>query len=127
MYTQQSTTTELTKEQIKRQKHNEASKKWANSHPEKKHQANQKWYRNNSTYWIQHTQEYKRKNPMKNQAHKAVKIALAKNEIPDPKNLLCTCGSVAEQYHHESYAPKDWLNVIALCTECHRQLHTTKK
>ncbi len=38
-------------------------------------------------------------------------------------HFMCTCGKQAEEYHHWSYAPEHWLDVIPVCNACHKKIH----
>jgi hypothetical protein len=45
--------------------------------------------------------------------------------LTTPGDFKCRdCNEQAEEYHHYlGYAPEHWLDVIALCKDCHRQNH----
>ena len=61
--------------------------------------------------------------PHKLKAKAAVMYAIRVGKIPRAKTLKCTCGKIAHDYHHESYAPEHYLNVIAVCQSCHQSIH----
>ena len=54
-------------------------------------------------------------------AELAVKTARSKGELQKASTYMCSdCGSKqAEEYHHESYAPDQWLVLTPLCRKCH--------
>ena len=55
-------------------------------------------------------------------ASKALYDAIMDHKITRAKCHKCQgegCNEQAEQWHHESYHPTQWLVVIALCTQCH--------
>lgn len=57
-------------------------------------------------------------------AHHAVVKAIALGALPPAKELPCAdCPGQARLYHHESYEPSRWLDVVALCGSCHRARH----
>jgi hypothetical protein len=51
----------------------------------------------------------------------------AKNELLIPPSSAVTCvdcrGDQALHWHHESYEPEVWLDVVPLCAACHKQRH----
>ena len=67
---------------------------------------------------------YRRRNPQKIKAQKAVTYAIKSGRLPKPSNFQCSrsCGNQAQEYHHFSYLSEDWLNVIPVCQICHRFL-----
>lgn len=71
------------------------------------------------------TRQYKRNNTHKGRAHWEVSKAVSAGKLKDPKTLCCAnCGGAAVEYHHESYAPEHWLDVIPLCHSCHMTIHS---
>ena len=60
-----------------------------------------------------------------NQATNAVRVAIARGELPRPGDAQCAdCGRAAQQYHHHlGYDQPHWLDVIALCRSCHQKRH----
>lgn len=66
--------------------------------------------------------------PERRKAKNAVYWAIRKGTLPNPKTLRCNYGNhQAEQYHHWSYLPEHWLDVIPACQKCHKKLHRRKK
>jgi len=62
--------------------------------------------------------------PEKGAARLAVLNAKRRGEIPFASSLICAdCGKPAKHYHHESYLPEHWLDVVPLCTLCHGKRH----
>ena len=82
------------------------------SDPDKYHkqtvESNKKWYSDN---------------PLKRKAHSAVSNAIRDGKLQ--KLSVCeNCGdSYKVQAHHESYEEVDWLNVVWLCDQCHKDRH----
>ncbi len=67
---------------------------------------------------------YYKRNPEKLLARAHVKMALAKGSI---KKQPCFCGDTITQAHHfNGYKKENWLAVIWLCNEHHRQAHHSK-
>lgn len=62
--------------------------------------------------------------PQQNAARRAVRDEIRAGRMRPAKQLHCNqCNSKAHEYHHWSYEPEHWLDVIALCKSCHQQLH----
>jgi DNA-directed RNA polymerase subunit M/transcription elongation factor TFIIS len=63
-----------------------------------------------------------KKSPEKKSAHEAVRRAIKKGVLTRPK--ACTkCGEShmrIEAHHHKGYAKEHQLDVVFLCTSCHR-------
>ena len=58
--------------------------------------------------------------PNQIKAVNAVNHAITAEKLPRPNTLECYyCFEKARQYHHPSYAPEHWLDVIPVCRECH--------
>lgn len=57
-------------------------------------------------------------------ANLAVNNAVCAGTLPPVGTRSCSCGLVASDYHHESYAVEDHLYVIPVCRTCHRKIHT---
>lgn len=57
-------------------------------------------------------------------AHAAVAKAVANGLLSPMTERTCEdCGESANGYHHESYEPEDWLDVVPLCDRCHGMRH----
>jgi hypothetical protein len=70
------------------------------------------------------TAQWKSDNPEKVAAQQSVMIAVRRGDLPKVKTLSCSkCGRKAQHYHHWSYAPEHWLDVIPLCVPCHKTVH----
>lgn len=68
--------------------------------------------------------KYRKNNPVKIKARKAAENAVNTRKIPAVSDCKCEdCYDKAVNYHHESYAKKDWLKVIPLCRPCHLNRH----
>ena len=67
--------------------------------------------------------KYNANNAQKRQAKEAVHTAIRAGRMLPPGNSICPCGQPAEHYHHPSYAPEHWLDVIPLCIPCHKKEH----
>lgn len=67
--------------------------------------------------------KYRQNNPEKIQAQNAVQYAMKIGNLLCARNFQCFCGKQAQHYHHSSYAPEHWLDVIAVCIPCHRKVH----
>lgn len=61
-------------------------------------------------------------------AHKAVTAAIREGRMYPAKDFKCQgCNTQANEYHHESYDPADWLRVVPLCRKCHINHHSGKR
>lgn len=59
-------------------------------------------------------------------ARGAINKAVLRGDFPPPASMVCEgCQEAqAQHYHHpQGYAKEHWLDVIALCTECHGKAH----
>lgn len=64
--------------------------------------------------------------PLKLSARQSVNYAVHTGKLQPIKSCTCQiCGKQAEEYHHWSYEPEHWLDVIPLCQPCHTKLHAT--
>lgn len=69
---------------------------------------------------------YRQRHPERINAGTAILHAIASGRIPRPQSLPCSggCGEQAKLYHHDNgYEPSDWLDVVAVCRECHLAAH----
>jgi len=66
---------------------------------------------------------YYENNPQKRAARNAVSVAVRSGKLPNIKTLTCSVckKSTAKQYHHhKGYDEKNWLDVIPVCSVCHK-------
>jgi hypothetical protein len=62
--------------------------------------------------------------PEKRKARWQVHLAVLDGRLPRHDTLACkVCGGRAVLYHHWSYLPEHWLDVIPLCDRCHKHVH----
>ena len=60
----------------------------------------------------------------KKKARSAVAIAVRNGTMEKVKHFQCSrCEAQASHWHHLSYEPDQWLEVIPLCYRCHKKLH----
>lgn len=66
------------------------------------------------------------RNPGAEPAHRAVREAIKKGNLPRAKDCTCaSCGAPAREYHHHNgYDDAYYLDVIPLCRSCHRAAHS---
>ena len=89
----------------------ETTRKWTAAHPEKIREYRKR--RNN-------------KHPEKRAARAAVYRATTSFRFPPANTLVCeVCGEAlaAHWHHHLGYEREHWLDVIAVCKECHGAAH----
>ena len=68
---------------------------------------------------------YALRHPERIKAKKAISNAIYRNKLNRPETLHCIgCFEQAQEYHHPSYAPEQRFNVVPVCAECHRQIHS---
>lgn len=66
-----------------------------------------------------------KKYPHRRKARAAVNNAIAKGKLQRASEFQCNfeeCHKTAQEYHHNSYDPKDWLNVTPYCRYHHREI-----
>jgi len=67
---------------------------------------------------------YMKKYPEKREAQQAVGDMVKAGKLRPAKECQCAkCGKKATNYHHWSYLPEHWLDVIPLCGKCHHAEH----
>jgi len=60
-------------------------------------------------------------------ARRAVSKAIESGLLAPASGFSCVvCGGEASEYHHESYEPERWLDVVPVCVPCHRAIHSGK-
>ena len=70
----------------------------------------------------QNATNYRSRHPEIIRAHSAVARAIKAGILPYPNSLICSCGEIAQHYHHPSYVPEHWLDVVPVCIPCHNSL-----
>lgn len=66
----------------------------------------------------------RQRHPEQVKAHNAITNAVRDGKLPHVSTQVCQkCGNKAQQYHHHSYDPDFWLDVVPLCIKCHRLVH----
>lgn len=60
-------------------------------------------------------------------ARRKILIAVICGKLPHINSLQCSCGNQAEHYHHPSYAPEHWFDIIPVCIPCHRHLSLSRR
>lgn len=73
-----------------------------------------------------YNRQWRERYPERVRAHYAVAHAVRVGEIPPASTLICEhCqeAQAANYHHHNGYEPEFWLDVVALCTECHGREH----
>jgi hypothetical protein len=65
---------------------------------------------------------YNIRHPERVNARIIVSKAIKKGVLPPVYSLRCACGKPAKHYHHPSYKPEYWLDVIPICLNCHFHL-----
>lgn len=67
-------------------------------------------------------------NPNQRRAIKAVHSAVTVGQLVRPETLPCRdCEKSAREYHHRSYEPEYWLDVVPLCGVCHKARHKARR
>jgi hypothetical protein len=93
------------------QKHQDYMRDWRSRNQGRLNEASSRWYERN-------------KDTLAVRARQAVNNAIAAGTLVRARNLLCDCGSQAEEYHHhKGYEPENHLVVTPICVTCHRNLH----
>ncbi len=71
---------------------------------------------NQKRYFLRHPNQVK--------AQHTVNHAIEDGNLPRPNTQLCHyCPKPAQQYHHWSYLPEHWLDVVPVCIKCHNSIH----
>lgn len=100
-------------------------RRWARENTDKCREINERHKRNHPEQFSAYHERYCANNPDKRNAKNAVMHAVAKGTLPRVTARLCVvCGEQAKNYHHWSYAPEHWLDVIPVCVRCHKMIHT---
>ena len=60
--------------------------------------------------------------PKRIKARQILNYAVQRGKIPRPESINCACKQPAKEYHHhKGYEPEHWLDVVALCSKCHKK------
>ena len=106
--------------------HKARCKIYIKAHPEKRTEIQMRYARSEKGKVLYKFQDKKsrQKYPEKIRARNAVNNAIRWKGFPRPSSLNCVkCGGKASQYHHHlGYEEKNWLDVIAVCPRCHKQM-----
>ena len=98
------------------------AKRWAEKNPQKKRDSWNNWYRENGGR--EKRTEYNKERIHKLRANWAVKQAIRKGSLKRPK--VCQCckkkSDRIESHHHKGYEKEFWLDVMWVCTKCHKKL-----
>lgn len=74
------------------------------------------------------TKQYYDEHPEIYIAQKAVQRAIRNKILPPVRECTCVdCGKQARHYHHSSYAEDRRLDVVALCSRCHKLRHMSSQ
>lgn len=96
-------------------------------HQSEKGKTVQKCYRQTKkykTYQKHYQKRYRICHPERQKAMDAVNNAIKNGKLPHVNTQLCYyCPNPAQQYHHWSYLPEYWLDVVPICIKCHRKIH----
>ncbi len=87
-----------------------------------KRAAQRKDYLKKKDVYAERMRKQREANPEKKQAHEAVRRAIRKGVLVRPDSCS-QCGNNQmriEAHHHKGYAEENRLEVIFLCTSCHR-------
>lgn len=81
---------------------------------------------------LKRQKEYRQNNLEKvrarGRAYIAVNRAVSRGDLLPVSEQKCNqCDDRATDYHHWSYLPEHWLDVIPLCRSCHKKLHFQQK
>ena len=73
-----------------------------------------------------YNREWRKQNPDKSAAHRAVQRVIQDGNIPAVGTCACfVCGAQAQDYHHLDYSKP--LEVFPMCTSCHQKWHVANK
>jgi hypothetical protein len=69
-------------------------------------------------------ERHKNKHPDRYRANKNLNSRIRRGTFPHVSTQVCrVCGVQAQEYHHWSYAPEHWFDVVPMCNDCHDALH----
>ena len=91
---------------------------------ESRRERSRKYYRENKEKSQEYHKTYKEQNPNRDKAGRAVEYAVSRGDLPRISTQQCqVCNKQAKHYHHWSYEPEHWLDVIPVCNFCHGNIH----
>jgi hypothetical protein len=70
-----------------------------------------------------------KRHPNKRKARAAVNNAIARGKLQRASEFQCNfegCNEAAQEYHHNSYDPQNWLNVKPYCRYHHRDIDNNR-
>lgn len=106
----------------------EYTQTYSSTHREELSRRSAEWIKDNPDKKAEQSKRYSNQNPEKRKAHAAVKYAVKTGRLPSPKTLDCVAkkerckGEAREYHHHKGYSEKFILDVIPVCSVCHRAL-----
>jgi uncharacterized Zn finger protein (UPF0148 family) len=104
--------------------HKQYGKQWSREHTENTKRARDKYHANHPGAWTEIMDRYIERNPEKFKAKHKVMQQVQKGAMPSASKCTCVaCNGQAAHYHHWSYAPEHWLDVIPVCARCHKKIH----
>lgn len=99
-----------------------ASRDWQNKNKDAVRRYIKDYQARNKEVIAQRTKKYRQDHPDRYAATNAVWSAILTGKLPKASEHPCAnpkCTNHANQYHHASYEPEHWLDVIPLCVSCH--------
>lgn len=101
------------------------SKGYRDRSSEKRQRNKNRWQEEHREQVRSHVNKYRQSRQQMRRAQAAVSYAVRSGRLVRVDTLKCAqCDATAQAYHHESYEPERWLDVIPLCDKCHRRLHS---
>lgn len=89
-----------------------------------KREATRKHYKDNKDQYLKNQQARRQRNRLQQAAHNAVARAVKTGKLVRPsKCTKCGCDkSRIEAHHHNGYEKDHWIDVVFICTSCHRHI-----
>lgn len=107
-----------------RLKRNDKMRAYKAKRREKINEANRRYRAANRDKIEAYVSDRERTHPLAVQAKNKVNNAINEGKMPSVKTRSCAdCGGQGQHYHHESYEPEHWLDVVPLCVSCHKKRH----
>ena len=79
--------------------------------------------RNHAKELILRARIYRERYPEKRKAHQSLSYAVKTGRLPSAssqKCVVCKTAQAQEYHHHNGYAEDHWLDVIPVCSKCHK-------